>query len=182
MKFLILLLSLSLCALPAFAESKKTAKATEFKYAPAACEFQITFPERFFKAQKCDNENNCYDVVSFAMKDKDSNVDFRVICAAKNLEEIKILRSSDLKSSVNELAVSSGLRPMGADVATLPNNVLSAVSIALGARGTKETIYTGQFWIGNSSMMTLEAEMRGPSNKKIETIYSEILESVRSKP
>ena len=158
-----------------------TEQKNQFIYAPASCEFQIIFPEKFFKAQKCDNENNCYDVISFALKDKDSNVDFRVTCLPKTNDEIKILRSSDLKAAVRDLAVSSGLRPMGDDVATMPDNVISAVAIALGFRGTAETIYTGQLWVGDKSLMTLEAEMRGPPNKKIETIYTKILESVKRK-
>ena len=174
-------LALCLCSAPALA-AKKKATPKEFKYAPAPCEFQIVFPQKYFTQQKCDANKNCYDVISYAETDKDSSVDVRVTCDAKNKTDIETLKNSDLKNAVKQLALSSGLTPMGQDVATLPDKTVSAVTIAVGKRGKKDSIYTGQYWVGDRSLMTLEAEMRGPSNNKIEKIYTGILESVKRKP
>jgi hypothetical protein len=173
----VLLISLSSTA---FAEAVKT---PEFKYAPSSCDFEIIFPEKFYKAEKCTSKNisktDCYDVISYAKNIKDSSVDVRLTCESKTKEEIEILKQSDLKISAFELAKSTGLRSYGEDMGKMPDGTVTAVTIALGMRGKKEAIYTGQYWVGDKSLLTLEAEMTGPANDQIETIYSEILGSVK---
>ena len=172
----LLAVSLVFLASSAFAEAVKT---PEFKYAPSSCDFEVIFPEKFYKAEKCSSKTDCYDVISYAKNIKDSNVDVRLTCESKTKEEIEILKQSDLKISALELAKSTGLRSYGEDMGKMPDGTVTAVTIALGMRGTKEAIYTGQYWVGEKSLLTLEAEMTGPANDQIETIYSEILGSVK---
>ncbi len=152
-----------------------------FIYSPPSCDFEIKFPEKFFKHQKC-VDGACSEIVSYAKTIKDSTGDVRLTCDAKTADDITKIKNTDLKASAKELADNAGLRSYGEDTATLPDGTLSAVTIALGNRGDKETIYTGQYWIGKKSLLTLEAEMRGPSNKDIEKIYTDILESVQVRP
>lgn len=157
------------------------AHAAEYRYAPKNCEFEITFPEKFYTQLKCGTKNMCEEVVTFAKTIKTSTADFRVTCNAPGKEKMDLVRKSNLKASAKELATSAGLKSFGEDVATLPDGTLSAVTLALGKRGTLDALYTGQYWIGKTSLLLLEAEMRGPTNKDVEKIYSDILKSVKPK-
>jgi hypothetical protein len=173
----ILFFTLLLVAIPSMAQAQKPL-APPFIYSPPSCNFEIKFPEKFFTNKKCVG-NDCSEIVSFAKTIKDSTVDFRLTCDAKTADDITKIKATDLKASAKELADNAGLRSYGEDTATLPDGTISAVTIALGKRGDKDAIYTGQYWIGPNSLLTLEAEMRGPANKEIEKIYTQILESVK---
>ncbi len=175
-----LIFTLLLAAIPSIAHAQKPL-VPPFIYSPPSCNFEIKFPEKFFTNKKCIG-NECSEVVSFAKTIKDSTVDFRLTCDAKSAADITNIKATDLKASAKELADNAGLRSYGEDTATLPDGTVSAVTIALGKRGDKETIYTWQYWIGTNSLLTLEAEMRGPANKEIEKIYTGILESVKVRP
>ncbi len=170
------LISLVLLSSTAYAAAVKPASQL---YAPPSCDFEVTFPNKFFKSERCTNKNDCYDVISFAFRDKESAVDIRLTCEPKSNEDIKILKQSDLKIAARDLAQSTGLTSYGEDMGKMPDGTVTAVTIALGMRGTKEAIYTGQYWVGDRSLLTLEAEMTGPANDQIEKIYSEILASVK---
>ena len=179
-KIFTLAFAFCLLCVPSFASEKQKNASAKFLYAPEYCEFQIEFPQEYFSRKSC-IADNCFDIISFAKTNENSNVDVRLSCQKKTSEEIKDIKNSDLKETVRELAIDAGLRPYAADVATLPSDIVTAVTIALGMRGKKESIYTGQFWIGKKSLLTLEAEMTGPANTEIEKIYSEILTSVKPK-
>lgn len=146
-------------------------------YAPPTCDFEIKFPEAYTKQNKC-VDDVCSEIISFAKTINQSSVDFRLTCDAKTKDEITAIKNTDLKASAKELADNAGLKSYGEDTAALPDGTVSAVTIALGKRGDKDAIYTGQYWIGSKSLLTLEAEMRGPTNDKIEKIYTDILGSV----
>ena len=158
-----------------------TTTAAPTLYSPASCDFEIKFPEAYTKQNKC-VDGACSEIISFAKTIKQSSVDFRLTCDAKTKDELTTIKNTDLKASAKELADNAGLKSYGEDTATLPDGTVSAVTIALGKRGDKDSIYTGQYWIGSKSLLTLEAEMRGPADKEIEKIYTDILGSVRVRP
>ena len=81
------------------------------------------------------------------------------------------------------------LKKMISDSNLEPYNIVSseadgfkkASSISVGQKDGKTDIYSGQIWIGKSSIFTLEAEMLGPKSQILEQTFADILKNTKAK-
>ena len=160
-----------------------TAQATPFTYAPPSCDFEVTFPEKPFIEEKCgkSEDKSCDEVVTYTQMTDASSLDFRITCNKDDPKKLSAIKPGDLKATAEEMAKNAGVKTFASDNALVDNKFKTAVALATGVRGGRDVIYTGQIWIGESSAMTLEGEMLGPENKKINDLYSQILKSVKPK-
>lgn len=157
-----------------------TAHAAPFTYAPETCDFQITFPEKPFIEQKC-VKDTCHDVVTYTSTNASSALNYRLTCIADEKADIDAITEDQMKETLNSLAKEANVTSLGDDNATLDNGTRTAVVVGGGKRGEQEVVYTGQLWLGQKSVLTLEAEMTGPADEKIEKQYVEILKSLNPK-
>ena len=158
------------------------ALAAPFTFAPENCDFQITFPEKPFIEQRCkEDKKDCEDIATFTQTKDASAISFRVSCRPEKTEELKKIKSDDLKRILQDMAKTAGAAPFADDAASLEGNVLSAVTLAIGKRNERDLLYTGQIWVGSKSLFTLESEITGPDNEAINKTYSGILKDMKLK-
>lgn len=177
-----------LLKIPAFAGMtllmfSAAAQAEPFTYAPAQCEFKITFPEKPFIEEKCSgpDKQKCDEVVTFTKTSDASSVNFRVTCLKEDPKILETYTHDALASSLDTMVKDAGLTSFAKDSATIDGYIKSAVNLAAGARNDREIVYTGQIWTGRNSILNMEGEMAGPQNKQIDDLYSEILKSIGPK-
>lgn len=159
------------------------AKAEPFTYAPEACEFKITFPEKPFIEEKCSgpDKKKCDEVLTYTKAVDASSVNFRVTCLKEDPKILETYTNEALSASLDTMVKDAGLQSFAKDSATIDGHIKTSVNLAAGNRNDREIVYTGQIWTGKNSILNLEGEMAGPQNKQVDDLYSDILKSVGPK-
>ncbi len=159
------------------------ALAAPFTYAPDHCDFKITFPEKPFIEEKCTgaDKKSCDEVVTYTQMDDASSVNFRITCLKQDPKELQAYTPENLKTTLDEMVKEAGLHAFAQDSALTKNGTRTSVELATGKRNDRDVIYTGQIWIGKTSILSLEGEMLGPQDKKVDEVYSNILKSIKGK-
>lgn len=175
MRKLFAALPLLLLSFPALAEP--------FTYAPPHCDFTITFPEKPFIEEKCtsDKTKTCEEVLTYTQMAGPASLNFRVTCLKEDPKILATYKTTNLTSTLDDMVKDTGLTSYGADAAEMENGIKTAVNLAGGIRNDREVVYTGQVWLGKNSIFSLEGEMSGPEDKKINEVYTQILKSVMPK-
>lgn len=159
------------------------AAAEPFTYAPPHCDFTITFPEKPFIEEKCtsDKAKACDEVLTYTQMAGPASLNFRVTCIKDDPKILATYKTTNLTSTLDDMVKDTGLTSYGADAAEMENGIKTAVNLAGGIRNDREVVYTGQVWLGKNSIFSLEGEMSGPEDKKINEVYTQILKSVMPK-
>ncbi len=53
--------------------------------------------------------------------------------------------------------------------------------LGTGTYGKQGRIYNAQIWVGQNSVMTIEAKLAGPTHHEADAVFTEILKSVKKK-
>ena len=170
----LLIAALLLTSTPAMADS--------YTYKPDSCDFNTVFPEKPFIEMKCskDKPEDCEEVATFTQTIDTSALNFRLSCRKADAKDLALLKPEDLKTRLSGMVKEAGLTPFKSDSALMEGNIKTAIALATGRRYDRDVIYTGQMWLGKASIFTMEGEMTGPENKKINDVYTEIMRSVKS--
>ncbi len=157
--------------------------AAEFVYSPEGCDFQITFPGEPFATRRCHDQmkDKCSLMTSYTQVfDLDATVNFYVSCtpSAKNFRKDftpDLMRTSLLaRPGIENLEVY--------DISyNETDNATMAALLGAGnsANGNNEILYVTQLWVGNGSVLTLEAELIGKQTEKSDRLFADILQSLR---
>jgi hypothetical protein len=192
---------LSFLPLPAFAQEKKEEAATEKteetaapkteekkpadnpgRYAPDFCDFEITFPEAPAVMKKCIPGADCYDLHSYTMVyDLQTTVDVSAVCNPSTPANYKRYTEGVMKAALAGMVEDRNLTEHQVKF-TQEENVRSAALTGVGITGSQNKIYTGQLWIGQNSVFTVQAELIGGEHAQADKVFSEILQSIKIKP
>lgn len=167
--------------LPDPGSPKKAAIKEPFIYAPAHCDFQVTFPEAPIKNRRCPEGvgRPCYELSSYTMVyDLRTTVDVSVTCNPSV--------GGDNFERYNERVMRAALEGMIArrDIQTFDigfqqyETVRSATLTGSGTSGRQDKIYTAQIWVGPKSVFTIQAELVGSAHKEADAVFSHILKSL----
>ncbi len=199
--FLIVFLCLGL-ALPAFAQEEAeslqepptaeeqpeevqedAAPDPALTYAPEYCDFEISFPEPPYTTRRCpEDQQTCYQITSYTMVyDLSTTVDVSVSCAPSTPENFE---------RYNERVMSAALQGMVARKFITEYNInyderestKQATLTGTGQTGRQGKIYTAQLWVGPNSVFTLQAELIGAEHPEGDTVFKDILNSIKEKP
>jgi hypothetical protein len=171
---------------PAVEEAKPEEKKSEpnpARFAPDFCDFEITFPEAPTIAQKCLPGGGCYDVNSYTMVyDLQTTVDVTVTCnpstpAAYEKYNEGVMRAALAGMVENRDLTSHEVRFQQLDKEKAKNAALTGA----GMTGRQEKIYSGQLWIGQNSVFTVQAELVGGAHEKADKSFRDILASIKTK-
>ncbi|PZP57176.1 MAG: hypothetical protein DI586_01345 [Micavibrio aeruginosavorus] len=154
------------------------AQAAPFTYTSPNCDFTAAFPEKPFIEKKC-VADKCEEIATFVHTIDSSAVNFRLSCHKVDPKDISLLTPDDLKKRLSALIKEAGLMPYAADAAIIKDGIKTSIAMATGRRGEQDVIYTGQMWVGKNSILTMEGEMTGPENQKINDMYGDILKDVQ---
>lgn len=182
---------------PSFAADEKTAEpAKTEEAAPAApkpqdlpgyyttdfCDFEITFPEKPYLAQKClPDGKNCYNLYSYTMVyDLRTTVDVSVTCNPSTPADFKRYNEAVMKAAMTGMISERNLDSHSMNFREDKETKSAALS-GTGMTGAQPKIYTSQIWIGQNSVFTVQAELIGSEHKQADTVFSEILRSAKAK-
>lgn len=166
-------LGLCLVCMPVHAEP--------YVYAPATCDFTITFPEKPYIEKKCSGEATCAEVVTFTkVLDIGSSVHFRVTCLPMPATELARYTPDIMETTLNEMLKQANLEPYSMD-SEEKDGVKRAGSVSFGKRNDQDVLHTGQLWVGKTSLFTIEGEMLGTSSDKLNQLFADILKTIQLK-
>lgn len=156
-----------------------------YEFSPEGCEFAIKFPEKPYQSRRCDPvepTRNCNTITSYTkVFGMSAAVDFNVTCYPADAGMYE--RYSDAVMQTTLLAMAKPLKLESFD--TGYNEYKTAkMAVLLGGGKTEtqqEMIYTAQLWIGQKSVFTLEAQLRGAHNEDSDRLFAEILRTARLK-
>lgn len=157
------------------------ALAAEYIYAPANCEFKITYPEQPSIAQACNPENakDCYEASNFVrVLAMDSSVRINTTC--NNAEPGMLERYS---GDVMQYTLGTMAKPKVDEYeAGFNDHGITKQAVVLGNKkledGT-EQVYMAQLWIGKKSVFTIEGQVTGTASPEADAIFSDIFKSIR---
>ena len=155
-----------------------------YRYAPEICDFEMVFPSEPYIAKRCPqsqsgSQKSCYDITSFTyVYDVTTSVDITVTCAPSTPADYKTYSPPIIKTALQGMLRSKNVQD--AEVNTREKEEYRVGSL-LGAtkRGKQNGIYSAQLWIGQNSIMTIEAQLIGPSHPKADIAFGDILSSVK---
>ena len=159
------------------------ALAAPFTYAPEHCEFKITFPEKPYFEQKCTSgeKKQCAEVVTYTkVVAAESSVNFRVTCNQQDPGELARYTPAIMEETIKQLVSDANLEFDHTEMME-KDGYKSAAAVSIGTRGDRDIVYTGQIWIGKTSLFTLEADMTGPQDAEADKVFTDILKSMKPK-
>ena len=167
-------MTMLLLAAPAIAEP--------YTYAPDHCDFTITFPEEPYTLRRCeDGTDECYNLISFTqVYEVKTTVNFRVICNPTDKVLYDQYDEDVMKATVRALTKQSVVDEYQTTFRA-EEHYKQASLVGQGRSGKWDTLFIGQLWVGQNSVMSLEAEMIGQPFDAADKLLSEVLKSVRHK-
>ena len=193
-RFLFLLL-LCFTLSPAFAEDK-TDKAAEEEtvekeeaieeeeeenlgyYSPEFCDFEVTFPEEPYTSQRCTrNKNgskNCYNRTTYSMVyNLRTTLNIKVSCVPSTANKFDRFKGHVIRSALKGMARSANVQDSTINISETEETRKGV----LNGSGP----YSGQLWVGQNSILTVEATITGRPNREAKTVYNDVLRSIQEK-
>ena len=154
------------------------------RFAPDFCDFEIVFPEAPIVQQKCLPDGGCFDVNSYTMVyDLQTTVDITVTCNPSTPEAYEQYNEAVMKAALAGMVEDKGLTSHEVRFQTLKDEkVKNAALTGTGISGRSEKIYSGQLWIGENSVFTVQAELIGGAHDVADKSFRDILSSIKTKP
>lgn len=151
-------------------------------FSPPPCDFEITFPEKPYLAQKCmPDGKTCYNLYSYTMVyDLHTTVDVSVTCNKSTPAEFKRYNEAVMKAALTGMIAERNLSNHSISYRE-DKETRSASLSGTGVTGAQEKIYTSQIWVGQHSVFTVQAELIGGEHKDADKTFSDILKSVKLK-
>ena len=182
---------------PAFAKDKKTTPPVEeikeeikeeepedtaIRYAPDFCDFEITFPEAPYTSKRCpQNTGKCYDLTGYTMVyDLKTTVEVSVTCAPSSPADYSRYNDRVIKAALNGMVSRANITEFEINT-NEQDDVRQGSLIGTSTYGKQGRIYNAQLWIGQNSVMTIEAKLTGPKDNEADASFGDILASIQVK-
>lgn len=157
---------------------KEAVKENPGRFAPDFCDFELTFPEAPMQTQRCVPSGECYTVYSYTMVyDLQTTIDISVNCTPSTPANFKrytqVVMKAALAGMIEERNLDTHDISFKEDAKTK-----SAALTGTGKTGTQDKIYTGQLWVGQNSVLTVQAELIGGAHDVADASFGDILQSL----
>ena len=165
------------------AEQKPSIEETKFRYAPEFCDFEMTFPDAPYKARKCPEgaKGKCYNLNSYTMVyDHRTTIDVSVTCVPSTAGKYERYSEAVIHTALKGMTKRMPLTDYKIDTVERKNS-RHGFLIGNGTRGRQDTIYNAQLWIGQNSVMSVEATLIGAEHPTADQVFSEILRTIHEK-
>lgn len=151
-------------------------------FAPS-CDFEISFPEKPYITHRCKGKSGseCYDIMTYSrVFDLSNAVTVRVTCNPVSPDMASRLSEDSMKATLEAMV---GRKSIGQYDLKFSegDGARSATLFGEGVKGITPTLYVAQLWLGPASLLTVEAELTGDSNSQADSLFSDILKSIRVK-
>lgn len=172
----VLSLGMTLLLFPGF----NSVHAEPSTYSPETCEFSVTFPGEPYTVQRCENgdDDRCYNLVSYTQTyELNATVNFRVICNPIGPKIQKKYDESVSKSAVRAMGKKNALKTFETHYRE-EKEYRHASLVGEGRVGRTPMIYLAQLWVGQASVMSVEAELIGDPFEEADKLFSNVMASV----
>lgn len=164
------------------AASQTDAKTAGHRLAPDFCDFEITFPEKPVQSERCVPGGECYQLYSYTMVyDLQTTVDISANCTASTPENYSRYNEQVMKTVLAGMVDNRNLNKDYQIRFTQMEKARTAALTGTGTTGAQEKIYTGQIWVGENSVFTVQAELVGDAHSVADQSFSDILRSIKYK-
>lgn len=164
------------------AEETEEVEDTSVRYAPKTCDFEITFPEEPYLSKRCPpNVNKCYQITGYTMVyDMSTTVDFSVTCVPSKPANYDRYDDRAIRVVLDSMVKRAEVEEYNINTQEM-NGYRQGSLIGTGKYGRQSRIYNAQLWVGQNSVMTIEAKLTGPSHPQADEVFSDILASIQKK-
>ncbi len=162
--------------------SAQSAHAEPFTLAPTGCDFQITFPEKPYRSEKCDEVGaRCYAVNNFTrVFDLHTTVNFRITCNPSPEGALERYSGETLKTVLKGMIDNNTITEYDLHFNESEKTKLASLT-GTGKVGLTPMIYTAQIWVGPNSLFTMEGELIGKGSTEADDLFAGIISSIRTK-
>jgi hypothetical protein len=184
--FVVILLAMTLLISPAHAKDKKLDEILEENapsaagyYAPDFCDFEITFPEKPHTARRCpQGTNKCYEIQGYTfVYDLQTTIDVTANCAPSTPANYTRYNEDVIKSVLTGMVKRADIQSFEINTRELETARQGSL-LGTGTYGKQERIYNAQIWVGQNSVLTIEAKLVGQSHEKADETFADILASI----
>jgi len=175
-------LFLALLAIPSIALAQEKQSQMDVKvYSPEYCQFSAIFPEEPFLSERCEDpkkNENCYDLVSYTkVFDMASTIRVEIICNPATAEMYQYFNPKVMETTVRAMTKGTVIEAYEVN-SRQEENYRQTSLLGKGKKGLDDSIYIAQLWAGETSIMSVEAEMSGAQNADADKVFAEILSNI----
>ena len=155
---------------------------TSSRYSPEFCDFEITFPEEPYTAKRCpQGAKQCYNMTSYSMVyGSSTTVDVNVTCVPSKPQNYNRYNDRVIRSALNGMVQRAQVEDFEINTEEL-EDIRRGSLTGTAANGNENRVYNAQLWVGQNSVMTIEAKMVGRRHTEANTTYADILKSIQRK-
>lgn len=184
-KTLTLLAALSFLLFPSALKADESSEAPAPKldtkeYSPDYCEFTASFPEEPYIHHRCEGktEDTCYNLISYTkVFEMSSTVKVKIICNPTTPEVYAQYTPEVMKATVKALAKGKVVKTH--EINTRQESTYRQASLlGQGRFGLYDSIFISQLWMGQNSIMSVEAELSGEQVDQADQVFADILRSI----
>jgi hypothetical protein len=174
---------------PAFAKDKKldeileeNAPTAEGYYSPDFCDFEITFPEKSQTSRRCPkNSRKCYELQSYTfVYNLKTTIDVTANCTPSTAENYKRYNEKVIRAALKGMVTRANIQSYDINTQEVDNTRQGSL-LGTGKYGKQERIYNAQIWVGENSVMTIEAKLIGKNHVQADEAFGDILSSIQVK-
>lgn len=152
----------------------------EYTYKAQDCEFLVNFPSEPAVAERCETPEKCYKLASFTkVFDMDATIDVSVTCNKAETDMFNRFSGEVMEKTLGAMTADKNVTEYETAFQQFGVDAKQAVLLGLGRGGNHEKIYTSQLWIGQKSVMMLEAELIGVPSQEVDDMFANIIRSPR---
>lgn len=158
-------------------------------YAPKGCDFQLTFPEEPYETKRCapheqgqiNQGRNCQTLTSYTMVyDMRTTVDVSVSCMPSTPEQFEKYNEHVMRAALGGIVARRDVEDYKISFQE-KEGIRQAALSGSGTSGRSDKIFIAQIWAAQNSLLTVQAELIGPEHPQADTVYKDILKSIRVK-
>ncbi len=161
------------------------ARAGEYLWAPDDCEFQMTFPGEPHAIRRCHNKmpDKCMEMTGYTeVFELDATVNIYVSCNPSEISLRKDFTPDLLRTTLLARPNADLLEVYDISQSDTPDALIGALfGAGESPNGNDQMVYIAQLWVGNSSLLTLEAELIGTQSDDVDKAFANILATLKPK-
>lgn len=151
-------------------------------YAPENCDFQITFPESPYKSKRCPQGlGKCYDLTGYTMVyNLATTLEVNVTCVPSTPANYARYNDRVIRAALKGMVTRANIKDHEINVQESEETRQGSL-LGTSKTGRHENIYNAQLWVGQNSIMTVEAKLSGDKNIEADSTFGDIIATIQVK-
>lgn len=148
---------------------------------PQTCEFAMDFPSAPTVAEACDDEDTCYQEYSFThVFNMQATVNITARCNPVTPAMVDRYTGDVMQATLKAVTKDTVVETFDTFYSEHDTHKLAGL-VGEGQSGMLPSLFIAQLWIGKTSALAVEAELIGEPSEKADTMFGDILRSIKVK-